>query len=283
MTSVIIPAYNEAAVIGRTLESVLASVGDSPVEVVVVCNACDDDTAEIARRYEPKVTVIETPRCGKCNAINLGEQHAKTFPRIYLDADITVSSTFVADLEKALGESSVDAAWPGVRYELSESSWPVAAFYRVWTAMPYNRPGRIGVGAYAVSESGRSKFGQFPDIISDDGYVRGLFEADKRRIVESCHTVVLPPKDLRSLIAVRVRSRMGVYGLRQSHPEVMNRHRSRGQFRLADYLACLHPAVLVSAPIYAVVTLLTKYKARRRLGAQQPKLNWDRDLSQRVV
>ena len=195
--------------------------------------------ATTARRRWPgalaaKVTVIETPQGGKCNAINLGEQQAQTFPRIYLDADITVSPSFVDEMENAFGDPGVYAAWPDVRYDLSESGWLVAGFYRVWTALPYNRPGRIGVGAYAVSEAGRATFGPFPNIISDDGYIRGLFEADKRRIVGSCHTVVLPPRNLQSLVSVRIRSRMGVDQLRREHPEVMRRHSTTQELNWRD-------------------------------------------------
>ena len=138
MTSVIIPAFNEEAVIGRTLASLLESIGDRPAEVIVVCNGCQDRTAEVAHRFASRVTVIETPQGGKCNAINLGEQYGKTFPRIYLDADISVSPTFFADLEAAFDDTDVDAAWPSVHYDLNRCSWLVAGFYRVWTALPYN-------------------------------------------------------------------------------------------------------------------------------------------------
>ncbi len=190
MTSILIPAHNEAAVIGRTLQSLLASLGDRQAEIVVVCNACTDNTAEIARGTSARVTVLETPRPGKCAAINLGEQQLTTYPRIYLDADIQVSASFVADIERPLQTEAAKVAWPGVIYDLSHSSWPVAAFYRVWTALPYNKPGRIGVGAYALSAQGRAKFDTFPEIISDDGFIRGLFGPGDRALVDSCQTIV---------------------------------------------------------------------------------------------
>jgi len=48
MPTVVIPAYNEANGIERTLRAVLGDgVGD--LVVVVVANACRDDTAERAR------------------------------------------------------------------------------------------------------------------------------------------------------------------------------------------------------------------------------------------
>ena len=281
MPSIIIPAYNEEAVIGRTLESVLSSIGDLEVEVIVVCNACQDRTAEFARSIDERVRVIETETPGKCNAINLGESYAQTFPRIYLDADITVSRTFVPDMVVALSDKQPRVAWPNVEYDLSESSWAVRAFYKVWTTLPYNQPGRIGVGVYALSEGGRASFGDFPEIISDDGFIRGLLDAAQRTVVESCHTTVRAPKDWSSLIAVRTRSRMGVMELGQKHPEAMQKHSVKRELPWASYLACLRPSVLLAMPVYLAGVLITKRQAKQRLAAKVDALRWDRDLSQR--
>ena len=52
MTTIIIPAHNEAAVIGQTLQGLLRQAGEGD-EVIVVCNGCSDDTAGVARRFEP--------------------------------------------------------------------------------------------------------------------------------------------------------------------------------------------------------------------------------------
>ena len=49
--SVVIPAHDEAQVIGRTLRGVLDRTAAGRLEVVVVCNGCTDDTAEVARRF----------------------------------------------------------------------------------------------------------------------------------------------------------------------------------------------------------------------------------------
>ena len=69
---VLIPAHNEEAAIGRTLQSVLDQ-SRAPDRVVVIANNCTDDTAEIARGYRG-VTVIEMDRNvnGKVGALNHG-------------------------------------------------------------------------------------------------------------------------------------------------------------------------------------------------------------------
>src|SRR4051812_15057520 len=93
--SVIIPAHNEAAVIESTLQSILASRLDRPLEIIVVANGCTDDTADRARAFAEKtggpIEVIDTPTGGKTNALNLGDKAAKFFPRAYLDGDTKVS------------------------------------------------------------------------------------------------------------------------------------------------------------------------------------------------
>jgi len=71
MPTVVIPAYNEANGIERTLRAVLGDgVGD--LVVVVVANACRDDTAERARAVAvpagARVVVLETPEGGKTAA-----------------------------------------------------------------------------------------------------------------------------------------------------------------------------------------------------------------------
>lgn len=65
----LIPAYNEAASIADTIDSILAQ-GQPADRVVVIPNGCTDDTAEIARSFP--VTVLELPKLAhrKSEALN---------------------------------------------------------------------------------------------------------------------------------------------------------------------------------------------------------------------
>jgi glycosyltransferase involved in cell wall biosynthesis len=81
MPSVIIPACNEASVIGRCVDALLQ--GAPGIEVVVVCNGCTDDTALVAREQGVgNVTVVETPVGSKIAALNLGDGIATKFPAL---------------------------------------------------------------------------------------------------------------------------------------------------------------------------------------------------------
>ena len=82
MVSIIIPAHNEAAVIGRCLEPLTHGARPGEFDVIVVCNGCRDATALEARRFGLSVRVIETDTPSKANALNLGDAAATGFPRL---------------------------------------------------------------------------------------------------------------------------------------------------------------------------------------------------------
>lgn len=81
----VIPAFNEAAHIGRVLSRVVRSVHVD--EVIVVCDGCRDDTAAVARRYG--VNVVELPEnVGKGGAMMAGVRHTDAPVILFLDADL---------------------------------------------------------------------------------------------------------------------------------------------------------------------------------------------------
>jgi glycosyltransferase involved in cell wall biosynthesis len=67
--SVVIPAHNESAVIGRLLRSLLHDAQPGEFDVVVVANGCTDDTADVAAGFGPDVTVVTTPVPSKFAAL----------------------------------------------------------------------------------------------------------------------------------------------------------------------------------------------------------------------
>src|SRR5690242_13664181 len=92
MISVVIPAYNESAVIKRALNAITDGARFGEMEVIVVCNGCTDDTARQARQIGYPVRVIETMTGSKTHALNLGDAAAGAiFPRVYMDADVVMS------------------------------------------------------------------------------------------------------------------------------------------------------------------------------------------------
>lgn len=88
MISVVIPTYNRAAFICRTIESVLSQTF-SNVEVIVVDDGSTDNTVELVKKYNshPDFKYLYQPNKGRSVARNEGARHAKGNWIMYLDSD----------------------------------------------------------------------------------------------------------------------------------------------------------------------------------------------------
>ncbi|MER3457551.1 MAG: glucosaminyltransferase [Chloroflexota bacterium] len=88
LVSIIVPAYNEAKVINRCVESILAS--DYPWrEIILVDDGSTDGTLQAMRRYDktPGVIVVAKPNGGKASALNAGLARAQGEILFFVDAD----------------------------------------------------------------------------------------------------------------------------------------------------------------------------------------------------
>ena len=279
MISVIIPAHNESAVIRRTLEAAQAALRHEPGELIVVCNGCTDDTASICRQFSPAVKVIELQEGSKILALNAGDRAATGFPRFFLDADVIVSETAFRDVASVLREGGVHAAAPRMVIQTGFSSWCVRAFYRVWSETPYHRQQHVGSGLFAVSEQGRKRFDEFPDLIADDEFVRRQFQPSERQIVEGCTFSIDAPRNLQCLIKVKTRSRLGNYQLVSRFPSLRKNKGTSGLGLLKNIIR--QPALWTNCPVYFGVVLLTTWRARRQFAKGRFGI-WERDESSRV-
>jgi glycosyltransferase involved in cell wall biosynthesis len=279
--SVVIAAHNEEAVIGPCLDALLATARPAELEIAVVCNGCTDRTADVARAFGEGVRVIETPIASKTAALNLGDEVVSGFPRFYVDADVTLPLTSVRRIAARLAESNVLAAAPAMQVDLRGSSLTVRGYYRVWSRLPYVREGMIGVGVYAVSEDGRGRFGAFPDVIADDGYVRMLFDAGERVCVDDAPVRVYAPKRLSDLVRIKTRSRLGRYELGQRFPDLMARERGTKSYRDAVLSLAVRPWLWPAGIVYVGVQATTRRRARRQLASLDTYV-WERDPSSRT-
>ena len=63
--SIVIPAHNQAPGIGRLLTALLDHASPTKFKIIVVCNGCADDTADVARESGSTVKVIKVPVVSK--------------------------------------------------------------------------------------------------------------------------------------------------------------------------------------------------------------------------
>ena len=279
MVSIVIPAHNEEAVIGRSLECLLSDESVPDLNIVVACNGCHDKTADVARRYGDRVTVIETDVASKTHALNLGDAAAKGFPRIYMDADIVLRPSDVREIANVLVKGELLSAAPQGQLDFSKSSWLVRSYYRVWRSLPYVRNDMIGVGVYALSEKGRQRFGKFPDIIADDGYIRLLFAPHERATVKTATSIVTPPSKIGDLIKINTRSRLGNYQLAQTFPELLRNDQKNYGGAITTLLA--QPTLWLGIPIYLYVNMISRWRAKQKMKSLA-NYQWERDESSRL-
>ena len=94
--SVIVPAYNEARVITKTIASLLGHGHDVNLEIIVVDDGSPDDTSDVARAGygdHPQVRIVRKANGGKASALNYGMTLARGEIMIGLDADTVFTRT----------------------------------------------------------------------------------------------------------------------------------------------------------------------------------------------
>lgn len=94
--TIIIPAYNEEARLGKTLEKYLQFYKNDDIDFLIVMNGCTDNTLQIAKdftnKYEHRVDYIEIKEAiGKGGGIRRGFQEADAQYIGFLDADASTS------------------------------------------------------------------------------------------------------------------------------------------------------------------------------------------------
>ena len=123
--SIVVPAYNEAAYLGRALDSLLHQDFNGRYEVIVVDNNSTDGTAAVAAQYG--VSVVKEPQQGVCAARQRGVDCATGEIIISTDADTTQPRDWLRTIDARFAESERVVAVAGpCRYQ--DPSWWAKAF-----------------------------------------------------------------------------------------------------------------------------------------------------------
>lgn len=283
-----------------TLTTLTAGLEPAEAEIVVVANGCTDATAALAAGFAD-VAVVEIEIASKSVALNAGDRAVTTFPRLYVDADVSMTSESLRATIAALETEDAVVASPAPRFDLSHASWTVRAFYAAFTGLPYVRDNLVGLGVYGLSAAGRARFPDFPALTADDLFVQRLFDAHEVLVPGSGLPIgpsftVSVPRNLASLLEVRTRVARGNSEL-TSAEDLLARPDAddagdtpsppRGAATTAGTVtALLHsagrrPQTVLPAAVYVAVTLAARRRARKaeRSGAA---VTWERDSSSRT-
>jgi dolichyl-phosphate beta-glucosyltransferase len=101
LVSIIIPAYNEASRIGKSLDSALEYFDgkDYDTEIIVVDDGSKDDTTDVVLAYDQVSLLKQEKNQGKGAAVRRGMLESKGDIRVFTDADF---STPIYEIEKLI-------------------------------------------------------------------------------------------------------------------------------------------------------------------------------------
>jgi glycosyltransferase involved in cell wall biosynthesis len=132
--SVVIPCFNEANYIEKTLRSIAEQDFKGAVEVIVVDNNCTDTTAALAKRLGAKVVFESKP--GVCSARQRGTEEARGEIIVSTDADTTFSNDWLTKFDRHFKKNPSIVAVAGPCIYVDGPRWadifPIALFGLVY-------------------------------------------------------------------------------------------------------------------------------------------------------
>lgn len=265
MISIIIPANNEESMISRCLGSLVASNSvPEEVQIIVAANACRDRTVQVALSWRDGVeakgwglTVLDLAEGGKMNAMNRGDVAARGDKRVYLDADVTVDPDLLGQLSQALDVDGPRYASGAVRIAPAKT-FASRAYRQIYRKVPFFTQDVPGCGLFAVNAKGRERWGEFPDIISDDTFVRLSFAPSERVKTKAGYDWPIV-EGWSNLVKVRRRQNIGVAEVDSRYPNLKaNDTKTRLGILKILGLALRHPVGFVVYGGVAVTVKLTE-------------------------
>ncbi len=260
--TLIIPAHNEEDLLPGTLDALIAQTGARPVQLIVAINGSTDQSVEVATSYKSRFEdkgwrfdILDLAQGGKLQALNAAEEIAQSENRIYLDADVLCDPTLIDELITALSAPHAIYA-TGTLAVQPARSWTTRHYARIWQQVPFVKGGAVGAGLFSVNAHGRARWDTFPDIISDDTFVRLNFAPHERvEVPARYHWPMI--EGFRALVKVRKRQNIGVEEIAQKFPDLLRNERegslSAGQ---ALGLALRHP---ISFAVYFAVHIAVRF------------------------
>ena len=128
MISLIVPAHNEQASLGRTLEAIhkAARAVGQPYELIVVDDASTDATPEIAAQNNARVVSVNHRQIAATR--NSGAHAAQGERLFFVDADTTIHSRALSSALRAMDKGAAGGAAP-TRFDAAA---PLYAHLLLW-------------------------------------------------------------------------------------------------------------------------------------------------------
>lgn len=280
--SIIIPAYNESALIAGTLAYLIGDRYLKNIEIIVVCNGCIDQTAEKVRLFNVEysslllannisIVTYETDKASKTNALNIGVRQSRYDINLFLDADILINGQDLQKLVSDLNDKKLKAMSPSIVFDFTHSSFLVRQYYKVASQSYYNIDYRLS-NVIALSASAIDKVGSLPEVIADDDYIRRLFSPHEIAVSKKCVYQFICAKTFVSLLQVLTRVERGNIQLASKHVEFEQTKRPMGYYNLPK----------VAFLFFVIIRLFVKVRAKIQILLGNTE-QWERDESNRKL
>lgn len=245
MIDVVIPAWNEERALPFCLASALRNGRGLGLRIIVVANGCRDRTAEVAESFRREaeaagheLVVLETDTPSKVSALNAATAMLRSLSVVYLDADVVLAPGSLAAMAGMLNSTAAPRLVAPALVPCRPRNRVVRSFSVVHGALPGMRVGVVGGGCYAVNRSGRTRWGDFPNLIGDDAFVRSLFAPEEQRVLGAGLLTRLP-ETLPELAGQVARWRRGNRELRGALPSGIARPPWLDRRNLAQWLGLI--------------------------------------------
>lgn len=216
--SVIVPAYNEQAVLPKTLLRIRASLNAAAAEseLIVVDNASEDATAELARGAGAKV--IFEPTRNIAAVRNAGAKGAQGDVFIFIDADTSVPENLFGGIMHSLNDGRCYGGAVAVEYDDIERTWMkwYLVGWKFWAAVFH-----LGQGA--------AQFARCQVFAAVGGYDEGIFMGEDIDFYQRMH---------------RYAKRHGGYVRVLSDSKVVTSGRRFNKMKLWRVLVLTHPVFI---------------------------------------
>ncbi len=104
MISIIIPTFNEASAIEKTLKNIKLSIKNLNHEIIVCDGGSRDNTVLLAKKY---AKIVKSKKC-RAFQLNAGAEKANGDILFFLHADVTISKNILDAIEDAIDSKGYD-------------------------------------------------------------------------------------------------------------------------------------------------------------------------------
>lgn len=163
--TIVVPAFNEAKVLPKTLGLVQRSRDKAhargfSTELIVVDNASTDNTAQVARHGGATVVSEQEPGIGR--ARNAGAAAASGESFFFLDADTDIGVDAISEICQALEDPTTVGGAPATQYEYKKRA--LRPYMAMWSVVARIRRMSQGVGQFVRADAFRDVGGYDPTL-----------------------------------------------------------------------------------------------------------------------